>query len=502
MEKFTSKELQQIERYGISREKAHQHLQTFEQGICFTELVAPATLENGIRKLSKEELKFYAEKYERENREIVKFVPASGAATRMFKDLQGFQSLEDLNVNTSEYANIQTFFEYLPEFAFYEELLFETKKHCPNFNYFSEDEKKNELLKTLLNEDKLNFSDLPKGLVPFHKYPQETRTAFEEHLVEAALYGAKNGRAKLHFTIGKEHLEKFETEFSRIKNRVENATGIQFDLTFSFQQKNTDTLAVDMENRPFRDGAGTLCFRPAGHGALLGNLNQMNADIVFIKNIDNVSTEKNLSTIVDYKKALAGILLEIQEKAFGFLEKLHQRENSETFENHREQTVTFLKEVLNVQREPESFGEIINLLNRPIRICGMVKNAGEPGGGPFWIKDGYGNTSLQIVEMAQIDSKNHRQSGILEKATHFNPVDLVCGVKNFKGEKFNLSEFSNPQRGFITQKSANGADLKALELPGLWNGAMEYWNSIFVEVPVETFNPVKTVLDLLQLEHL
>ena len=502
MEKFTAEDIRQIETHGLSLENVRQNLQTFAEGIAFTTLAAPATLENGIHELSAEEVRFYAEKYENQNPDIIKFVPASGAATRMFKDLQIYLSAEREQFEEIEkYSPVEKFFDEIREFPFYEKLISEAKKQYPNFDQFSNSDKKYFLLKTLLDEDKLNFCNLPKGLVPFHKYPEETRTAFAEHLFEAAMYGTKNGRAKLHFTVAEEHFEKFKTEFDQIGNQVEKHTETQFDLTFSFQQKNTDTLSVDMENRPFRDENGALCFRPAGHGALLKNLNQMPADIVFIKNIDNVSTQENFATIATYKKALAGILLEIQAETFQFLRDFEEFPNEKIPEKLLQNARLFLKEKLNVRTEPKSLSELIHLLNRPIRVCGMVKNSGAPGGGPFWIKDESGNLSLQIVETAQIDLETREQKEILEKATHFNPVDLVCGTKNYKGKKFDLSTFSNPKRGFITQKSANGKDLKALELPGLWNGGMEHWNTIFVEVPVETFIPVKTVLDLLRPEH-
>lgn len=494
MMKFEPKELQQIENHGLSVEKVLQNIQTFQCGIPFTKLVAPATLRKGIRKLSENELGFYAEKYTNQNCNVVKFVPASGAATRMFKELQGFEKFENGN------GSLNPFFDNLPNFAFYEELMTATKNIFPNFDRFSEEEKKHCLLNTFLDEDKLNYTKLPKGLVPFHKYEQENRTAFEEHFVEACTYSVKNNFGILHFTVTEIHLEKFQKKSMDILKKMLVQAETDFTISYSFQQKSTDTLAVDMENQPFRDENGNLIFRPSGHGALLENLNAIDVDLVFVKNIDNVSTENNLSVLAAYKKALGGILLEIQEITFRILTELEAHKSNENLEDLGE-IKTFLKEKLNIQHEPKSIAELINLLNRPIRVCGMVENSGAPGGGPFWIKDGHENVSLQIVETAQIDMENPNQKSILEQATHFNPVDLVCGLRNYKGEKFNLSEFANPNRGFITQKSANGKSLKALELPGLWNGSMEYWNTVFVEVPEETFNPVKTVFDLLKPAH-
>lgn len=509
MEKFTPKDLLQIERYGLSLEEIAGNMETFEQGIPFTELIAPATLENGIVKLSDEAIHNYIEKYDAAKADVIKFVPASGAATRMFKDLHSFlqnltteKELEN-QLKLSEFSSVRLFFDGLPVFPFYQEILPQVKKHFPNYGESSLNEKAYYFLRTLLDTDKANYAHLPKGLVPFHEYADEIRTAFEEHFYEAAMYCAKNAHAKLHFTIAKEHTAKFENQFQKVKSRIENKTHISFEYEHSCQAKNTDTLAVDMDNNPFRDETGALCFRPAGHGALLENLNRINADIVFIKNIDNVATKNHLPVISTYKKALAGMLLGLQEKVFGLLRAFEQAAGSQKgfSEELVEDAKTFLKEKLNSRHEPASIDEIIALLNRPIRICGMVENSGAPGGGPFWIKDGNGNTSLQVVESVQIDGNNSEQQKILNRATHFNPVDLVCGMKNYKGEKFDLMKFSNPKRGFISEKSAHGRALKALELPGLWNGSMEYWNTIFVEVPAETFSPVKTVLDLLKPEH-
>lgn len=531
MEHFTSKDKQQIESHRLSLEKVYQDLDTFKKGIPFTKLVQPATIGNGIRKLTDSELDYYSGKYEEESLDVVKFVPASGAATRMFKDLLAFLNTlngvaeDDEEEQRKQFYKAQTeavktFFDHLPAFAFYDKLVAETKMHYPDFDRLSTERKKYSLAKTLLDKDKLNFSNLPKGLVPFHNYADETRTAFEEHFVEAESYSTKNGLGKLHFTVAETHLKEFENELEYIRKKYGRKEETKnFEVDFSFQSKGSDTIAVDMENIPFRDENEHLVFRPSGHGALLENLNQIDADIIFIKNIDNVSVENNLSLVSIYKKALAGILLEIQEETYGFLEDLQGFQNlvglsgkssvstrsKKDLAGEAEETIqqakTFLKEKLNVFDEPQTLSELKNLLDRPIRICGMVQNTGDPGGGPFWMKAKDEVVSLQIVEMAQVDLGDPQQHEILKKATHFNPVDLVCGVKNFKGEKFDLSQFSNPENGFISNKSMNGRALKALELPGLWNGAMEHWNTIFVEVPLETFNPVKTVIDLLKSKH-
>jgi len=346
----------------------------------------------------------------------------------------------------------------------------------------------------------------PKGLLPFHDYVDFAATPFEEHLKESALYAQTNGEAKLHFTISEQHKQMFLSEYETIKDRVKKATNINYTIAYSYQKSATDTLAVDMNNEPFRNADGTLLFRPGGHGALIENLNDQDADIIFVKNIDNVVVPKNVKELSDSKKILTAVLLKVQHKAFKFAEYLEitTPTDEEVFKIKK-----FLEEHLNVRFiasfNTYSLQEKIKVLkdkiNRPIRICGMVKNEGEPGGGPFWIRDTSGRISLQIVETAQIDMKNKAQASIVKNATHFNPVDLVCGVKNYKGEKFNLLNYINPKQGFITEKTKEGRALKALELPGLWNGAMAYWNTIFVEVPLVTFNPVKTVNDLLKTSH-
>ena len=358
----------------------------------------------------------------------------------------------------------------------------------------------------MLDEDKLNFSFYPKGLLPFHKYREHNATAFEEHLFEAALYCASNGKARLHFTISEKHEDKFDEEFQRIEKIVERKKNTQFDIVFSYQKESTDTIAVTKNNEPFRQEDGSLLFRPSGHGALLDNLNDIDADIIFVKNIDNVVVFKYENEVAYYKKMLGGILLSVQEQAFQYAERLELRTVTDT---EITEITNFLKTKLNVvfSSEYDKYSKkykieyLMEKLNRPIRVCGMVKNEGEPGGGPFWTKDQADNISLQIVESAQIDKNIRAQKNILKNATHFNPVDIVCGVKNYKGQKYDLHEYVDHNTAFISMKTKTGKDLKALELPGLWNGSMAFWNTIFVEVPLITFNPVKTVNDLLKPAH-
>jgi len=513
--KFTQNDINQIEGKGLNIEKVIAQIDVFKKGIPFTNLVSAATIGEGILQLDSKEEKEYVSLFESEQSDIslVKFIPASGAATRMFKFL--FQFLEEYNpknetinayINREKAKDMSLFLVGLEKFPFYNEVLVQAIKKHPNFEELSNNEQILVFIKTMLDEDQANYGQYPKGLLPFHKYKDHTATAFEEHLFEAALYCSSKGKAKLHFTISEQHKDKFDSEFDRIQKIVEHKTNTQFDITFSYQKEATDTIAVDINHEPIREENGQLYFRPSGHGALLENLNAIDADIVFIKNIDNVVVFKYEKEVAHYKKVLGGILLKVQLQAFAYAERLELKTVSD---EEISEIAEFLKNKLNVvfSSEYEKYSKryqieyLIEVLNRPIRVCGMVKNEGEPGGGPFWTKDEEGNVSLQIVESAQIDKNIKSQKNILKNSTHFNPVDIVCGVKNYKGEKYNLHKFVDSNTAFITMKNKTGKDIKALELPGLWNGSMAYSNTIFVEVPLITFNPVKTVNDLLKTQH-
>ncbi|MCD4720334.1 MAG: DUF4301 family protein, partial [Desulfobacula sp.] len=352
----------------------------------------------------------------------------------------------------------------------------------------------------------LDYGKLPKGLLKFHRYEHSNRVALEEHLVEAAMYGvSKNKKAYVHFTVSPEHLEKFKTQVDQVKDEYEKLFDITFEISYSVQKSSTDMIAVDMNNEPFREKDGSLLFRPGGHGALIENLNDLEADLIFIKNIDNVVPDRLKEITTTYKKVIGGLLLKLQSKTFEFLKELEKSEST----NLIEKIEAFAQSDLNI-KIPNGFNELgpdekksflFRHLNRPIRICGMVKNEGEPGGGPFWVKNSKGEVSLQVVESSQVNASDEEQMKILQSSTHFNPVDLVCGTRNYKGESFDLHEFIDPETGFISIKSKDGKNLKAQELPGLWNGAMADWITIFVEVPIITFNPVKTVNDLLRPQH-
>ncbi|WP_040247053.1 DUF4301 family protein [Psychroserpens mesophilus] len=513
---FSEKDIQQIESKGLTLKKVERQIKLFESGIPFANLVAEATIDSGILRLSNNDIQEYMSYFEskKDNISILKFVPASGAATRMFKFLYSF--LEDYNlekesinsyINRFKNNDLSLFFIGLDKFPFYHTVIAHLQKEYPEFDTLSLNEQRFKFVQMMLDGDQLDYGNSPKGLMPFHKYKNQViSTAFEEHLYESALYSSDNEATKLHFTISEKHNHKFDEEFSRIEQKVEEITGSKFDISFSYQKESTDTIAVTPKNKPFREDDGSLHFRPSGHGALIENLNDLTADIIFIKNIDNVVTYKYKNEVAKYKKVLAGILLKIQQRVFNYLRLL---DNSDVSHEQIIEIGEFLVNTMNVRISTEfekyslkyQIEYLAEKLNRPIRICGMVKNEGEPGGGPFWIKDESGNISLQIVESAQINKKNKYQKQILKNATHFNPVDLVCGTKNYKGEKFDLKKFVDKKAAFISMKTKTGKDLKALELPGLWNGSMANWNTIFVEVPLITFNPVKTVNDLLKAPH-
>lgn len=501
---FSESDFNYINRYGISVEKIRRELSFFENGIAKIDLDRAARIDDGIFSFSEEEIQNLVSYFNANKEQYIteKFVPASGAASRMFKFLIDFINdfklgEETINayVNRSNASELSIFLVGIEKFPFYELVLEEVKNLYENYDSFSQDEKYYYFISTLLSEEGFDFANKPKGVLPFHKYREKISTPIAKHLSEAEQYAQVKGKSKIHFTVSEEHLE----EFKKIVNQ--NTTGAE--TVYSFQKLATDTLSVDMSNNPFRLENGELFFRPGGHGALIENLNQLQSDVVFIKNIDNVAFN-HFEEIVFYKKVLGGLLFQMQKETFGHLEKLEDARQDTIAE-----VVAFATEKLKVAL-PKDFSkfaseyqkqELFQLLNRPIRVCGMVKNEGEPGGGPFWVNEENGSVSLQIVESSQIDLQSEQQKRIFSEATHFNPVDLVCGLKNYKGEKFNLNDFVNHEAGFVVQKTKNGKDIKAYELPGLWNGAMANWITLFVEVPLLTFNPVKTVNDLLKPAH-
>ena len=505
---LTHEDKELLAKKGISEEKIAEQLACFEKGFPFLKLSAAASVENGgiMRADEKESEQYLAawDAYKAGDKKIVKFVPASGAASRMFKNMFEFLGAE-YDKPTTDFE--KKFFDHIHDFAFYNDLnaacLDNTGK---NIDALLSEHNYKAVVSNLLESAGLNYGALPKGLLKFHRYADGVRTPLEEHLVEGALYAAgKTGEVNVHFTVSTEHRALFEKLVADKAAEYEAKYGTTYHISFSEQKPSTDTVAADMENKPFRDKDGKLLFRPGGHGALIENLNDLDADIVFIKNIDNVVPDRLKADTVTYKKLLAGVLVTLQKQAFEYLELLdgghYSHEQLETI-------IRFVQQQLRCRRtdlkELEDADLVIYLrkkLNRPMRVCGMVKNVGEPGGGPFLAYNPDGTISLQILESSQIDMNDPEKKAMFEKGTHFNPVDLVCAVRDYKGNKFDLLKHVDKATGFISYKSKNGKDLKALELPGLWNGSMSDWNTVFVEVPLSTFNPVKTVNDLLREQH-
>ncbi|WP_111669482.1 DUF4301 family protein [Algoriphagus litoralis] len=494
-----------IEAQGMNPETVAQQIDNFKNGFPFLKITGPATPQDGIRVLSETELAHFTQTYPEKAAKIdvVKFVPASGAASRMFKDL--FSFLEG-DGDLSKSSFVQKFIANISKFAFYADLDESLQQKGSSIQACLDSGDAKKIISELLSEDGLAYGSLPKGLLRFHSYPTENRTPAHEHLVEGVQYGiGKNNTVKIHFTVSPEHEEKFKLEIDSVLAGLKASIGLKFEVSYSQQKKSTDTVAVTMANEPFEESDGSLLFRPAGHGALLENLNDIKADLIFIKNIDNVVPDRLKEPTKTYKMAIAGLLLEVQEKVFSALSGMESGV-SDSFVGMAESVYTGdLGGKLPADFDSLSLEEkaafLQAKLNRPIRVCGMVKNTGEPGGGPFWILEADGSQSLQILETAQIDLTDSESKKHFQASTHFNPVDLVCGTKDYQGNSFDLLKFRDMQTGFITEKSKSGRDLKALELPGLWNGAMAGWNTLFVEVPLITFNPVKTVNDLLRDEH-
>lgn len=505
---LTHEDKELLAKKGISEEKIAEQLACFEKGFPFLKLSAAASVENGgIMKAEDKDFERYLaawDAYKDGEKKIVKFVPASGAASRMFKNMFEFLGA-DYDKPTTDFE--KKFFDHIHDFAFYNDLNAACMDNTgKNIDALLSEQNYKAIVSNLLEAAGLNYGALPKGLLKFHRYADGVRTPLEEHLVEGALYAAgKTGEVNVHFTVSTEHRALFEKLVAAKVGEYEAKYGTKFHISFSEQKPSTDTVAADMNNKPFRDKDGKLLFRPGGHGALIENLNDLDADIVFIKNIDNVVPDRLKADTVTYKKLLAGVLVTLQKQAFEYLELLDSGHYSH---EQLETIIRFVQQQLRCRRtdlkELEDADLVIYLrkkLNRPMRVCGMVKNVGEPGGGPFLAYNPDGTISLQILESSQIDMNDPEKKAMFEKGTHFNPVDLVCAIRDYKGRKFNLLEHVDKATGFISYKSKNGKDLKALELPGLWNGSMSDWNTVFVEVPLSTFNPVKTVNDLLREQH-
>ena len=503
---LTNEDKELLQKKGISESQIEQQLKNFEQGFPFLKLRAAASVGNGIIAPNVEEIRKYIkiwDDYKKDGHSITKFVPASGAASRMFKNMFEFLNA-DYDVPTTEFE--KKFFEEIHNFAFFDAL----NDAC----FLNEEEGVDALIEegeykavvaNMLGEEGLNYGQLPKGLLQFHSYEDCARTPVEEHLVEAALYASSHGKADVHFTVSSEHRELFQELIDRVLPEACDHFNIDFKVSMSEQKPSTDTIAANMDNTPFRTSDGKLLFRPGGHGALIENLNDLQTDVVFVKNIDNVVPDRLKDDTVLWKQVIAGILVDVQKRTFEYLNLLDSgKYTHEDLEN----IIRFVRHTLNTDvpglkdlDDVELHKFLKNKLNRPIRVCGVVKNVGEPGGGPFLAFNSDGSVSLQILESSQIDQNNPEYVKMFTQGTHFNPVDLVCAVRNYKGDKFNLPDYVDPATGCISYKSKDGKELKALELPGLWNGAMSNWSTLMVEVPLSTFNPVKTVNDLLRPQH-
>ena len=503
---LNEKDLKQIAQKGISEEKLNNQLEQFKTGFPFLRLEAAAAVGRGITspdEILRQQYIDAWDKYKAEGKKVVKFVPASGAASRMFKDMFAFVDA-DYDVPTTPFE--KQYFENIRKFAFYNALdAVCLKNEGKGIDALIAEGNYKAVAAQMLKAEGLNYGQLPKGLLLFHNYPEGPRTPMEEHLVEGALYAASNGEAHVHFTVSHEHMELFKAKVAEKADGYAAKFGIKYDITFSEQKPSTDTVAANADNTPFRNDDGSLLFRPGGHGALIENLNEIDADVIFVKNIDNVVPDRLKEDTIEWKQVIAGVLVTLQKKAFGYLRLLDT--GSYTHEQI-EEMIRFVQHDLCCRKadikELEDADLVIYLrkkLNRPMRVCGVVKNAGEPGGGPFLTYNQDGTVSLQILESSQIDKSNEEYVEMFKRGTHFNPVDLVCAVKDYKGNAFNLPDYVDKTTGFISSKSKSGKELKALELPGLWNGAMSDWSTIFVEVPLSTFNPVKTVNDLLREQH-
>jgi hypothetical protein len=497
---LTQQDLRQIAQRNISEEQINTQLKQFETGFPFLKLEAAAAVGNGIIAPNKEERdKFVAawEDYKSEGKRVVKFVPASGAASRMFKDMFAFVNA-DYNEPTTNFE--KKYFADLEKFAFYEALDEVCKKNeGKSIKELISNGQYKVVAAQMLKAEGLNYGQLPKGMLLFHKYEDGARTPMEEHLVEGALYAASKGQAHIHFTVSHEHMGFFKQKVADKADGFANKYGVKYDITFSEQKPSTDTVAANPDNTPFRNADGSLLFRPGGHGALIENLNEIEADVIFIKNIDNVVPDRLKPETVEWKQVIAGVLVTLQKQAFDYLNVL----DGTPTDAQIAEIAQFVEKNLciNPKGQKVDAAYLRKKLNRPMRVCGVVKNVGEPGGGPFLTYNQDGTVSLQILESSQIDTKNEAYMKMFTQGTHFNPVDLVCAVRDYKGQPFNLPDFVDKTTGFISSKSKDGKELKALELPGLWNGAMSDWSTVFVEVPLGTFNPVKTVNDLLRDQH-
>ncbi len=511
---LNQQDLKQIEEKGITREQFLQQIEQFKRGFPALKLDRPAKVGDGIIKIDTDDASSLINFFDDQSKHyrMLKFVPASGAATRMFKDLFSWQDLLKAGIEPDELlkSNEQAaiFFKRMRENAFWQHLKVAMYKDDLDADFLLDSHNFLPILDYLLFDAGLDYAGLPKALIAFHTYDRHSRTAMEEHLVEGAFYIAnENRKVHIHFTLSPEHISDFQQKLNEVQDRYEKLYSVTYEISWSVQKASTDTVAVDTQNLPFREKDGSLLFRPGGHGALIENLQDLKEyDLIFIKNIDNVAPDRIKPETVRYKKIIGALLIRLQQEIFTWLRKIDQ--GGGLNESEYSEAIEFATTKLNIDKNAFSGKSLLEgteiihkLLARPLRVCGMVKNEGEPGGGPFRVEDKNGFKSLQIVEMSQINMNDPQQSDLTKQATHFNPVDLVCSINDYNGKVYDLNRFIDPDTGFISIKSKNGKELKALERPGLWNGAMSNWITIFVEVPLITFNPVKTINDLVRPEH-
>ena len=506
---WSASDLEQMSRRGISIEEIRRQLEIFRRPAPVTRLERPCQLEDGIQKVQDEDEDKLIKEWRQlaESGRLAKFVPASGAATRMFRDMKtALQGLTDGSIESTDSELMHRLASALPEFPFWERLQSVSSSGEPSFELVPGREKVRLLLLSLLEPSGLGLATLPKALIEFHLYESGPRTAFVEQLFEGTTYlAAEGGTCRYHFTVSPEHVAAFEEALSSAAPMIESQTGKKLEVSFSTQSPSTDTLAVDLENRPFRLEGDELLFRPAGHGSLIENLSRFDGDVVFIKNIDNIAPQRQHADSGHWKRLIAGKLGQLQRNISGLAHRLELACTDQLVD----EALDFLRDELSVQVDREALApdlltkrkEVLDLLDRPLRVCGVVRNEGQPGGGPFWVQQPKRGLTCQIVEAAQVDHDDPAQQEIWSSSTHFNPTDMVCGLKSRKGEPYDLSRFIDPKMSFVTEKSHEGRPLRALERPGLWNGAMAGWNTVFVEIPLSTFTPVKTVFDLLAPEH-
>ncbi len=511
---LTPQDIKQLEDKGISELQFETQMEYFKKGFPYINLAGAANVGEGIVRLFDSDIENFAKIYEKQSGELsmIKFVPASGAASRMFKDLIDVALKYDETEDKSAFKGIINCLDKVEKLALAKDLEKVLQKAGLDLNTLLSEKKYSTIAHYILDKEGLGYQYKPKAMLLFHKYATksgiyEARTAFEEHLVEGVHYAKMcDGTVRLHFTISPEHRSLFEEKIKEVVPALEERFGVRYEINFSEQMGKTDMVALDKNGELVRNADGTILFRPGGHGALIENLNALEADLIFIKNIDNVTTDALRDKTYLYKKALAGYLIYVQDNIKRCMLKL---ESLSLDDYSLSQIEGFAAKVLNVHFSMTYFGRskrerityLIRKLNRPVRVCGMVRNEGEPGGGPYWVRKENGHKHLQIIEASQIDFTNPFQVEMVQKSSHFNPVDLICGVRNYKGNKFNLKNYVDPKTRFISQKKQNGIEMTIQELPGLWNGSMADWNTIFVEVPIETFTPVKTLADLLRKEH-